>query len=125
MKIKDNKRTIELTLNDESTVSLTEAQPLATKRSFLDLQNEFKAKPALVLLKLRHNKINTVLDLTHVVPYMLLYFNKAGDFRGASYSLNSEEAPYLLQTACKTILFVKQPHHLSVNSIKKLNDETD
>ena len=116
----NNKVSIKLTLNDETTVTLIVDSLVESDLSFLDMKAIINFKQKVILLKIRHSKTNTIMDLTHVVPYVLLFFNEKYEFCGASYSLNKEKASYMLQTEYKTILFVKHPNKLILNTINNL-----
>ena len=119
----NNKVSIKLTLNDETTVTLIADSLIETELAFLDMTSIINFKQKVLLLKIRHSKTNTIMDLTHVVPYVLLFFNEKLEFCGASYSLNKEGASYMLQTEYKTILFVKHPNNLILNTINNLSHE--
>ena len=119
----NNKVSVELTLNDETTVTLIVDSLIETEHTFLDMKSAINFKQKVLLLKIRHSKTNTIMDLTHVVPYVLLFFNEKYEFRGASYSLNKGGASYMLQTEYKTILFIKYPNNLRLNNIEKLSYE--
>ena len=119
----NNKMFIELILKDESRVTLTANELHETHHSFLDMKPIINGKHEVFLLKIRHTNTNTIIDLTYVVPYVLLCFNEQLEFCGASYSLNKEGASYMLQTEYKTILFVKHPNKLILNTINNLSHE--
>ena len=116
----NNKVSIKLTLNDETTVTIIADSLIETELAFLDMTSIINFKQKVLLLKIRHSKTNTIMDLTHVVPYGLLFFNEKLEFCAASYSLNKEGASYMLQTEYKTILFVKHPNKLILNTINNL-----
>ena len=116
----NNKVSIKLTLNDETTVTIIADSLIETELAFLDMKSIINFKQKVLLLKIWHSKTNTIMDLTHVVPYVLLFFNEKFEFCGASYSLNKGGASYMLQTEYKTILFVKHPNRLELTNINKL-----
>ena len=119
----NNNIDIELTLNDETTVTLIADSLIETELAFLDMTSIINFKQKVLLLKIRHSKSNTIINLTHIVPYVLLFFNEKLEFCGASYSLNKEGASYMLQTEYKTILFVKHPNKLILSTINNLSHE--
>ena len=118
-----NKIDVKLIFNNNTTVTLTAGNLIETKRVCLDIKSVMNMEQNVLLLKIRHSKTNTILNLTHVFPYLLLYFNETLEFCGASYSLNKEGTSYMLQTEYKTILFVKHPNNLKLNTITKLSHE--
>ena len=111
---------VKLIAKNDTTITLTEANLIETELAFLDVKSLLNFKQKVVLLKIRHSKTNTILDLTNATPYALLFFNENLEFCGASYSLNKEGASYILQTEYKTILFVKHPNRLELTNINKL-----
>jgi len=114
---------VELIFTDNTTATLTAVDLIETNRVGLDMTSILNVRQNVYLLKIRHSKTNTILDLTHVVPYALLFFNEKLEFCGASYSLNKLGTSYMLQTAYKTILFVKHPHNLKLNTLTKLSHD--
>jgi len=123
MKTITKETSIELILKDNTTVTLTAVDLIETNRVGLDMTAILNVKQNVCLLKIRHSKTNTLLDLTHVSPYALLFFNEKLEFCGASYRLNKLGTCYMLQTAYKTILFVKHPHNLKLNTLTKLSHD--
>ena len=121
--IKEPNNNIDITLNNETTVTLIADSLIETNLAFLDMTSIINFKQKVLLLKINHSKTNTIMNLTHVVPYVLLFFNEKYEFCGASYSLNKEKASYMLQTEYKTILFVKHPNKLILNTINNLCHE--
>jgi len=117
----NNKVFIKLTLNDETTVTIIADSLIETELAFLDMKSIINFKQKVLLLKIWHSKTNTIINLTHIVPYVLLFFNEKFEFCGASYSLNKGGASYMLQTEYKTILFVKHPNKLIFNTINNLS----
>ena len=114
---------VKLIAKNDTTITLTEANLIETELAFLDVKSLLNFKQKVVLLKIRHSKTNTILDLTNTTPYALLFFNENLEFCGASYSLKKEGASYMLQTEYKTILFVKHPNRLELTNINKLSYE--
>ena len=76
-----------------------------------------------VLFEADKSYLNTLLDLTRVVPYVLLYFEKVDDeilFTGAGFSLNSKHPPFMIQTQADYILLHRFPFPFDLNKIRKL-----
>ena len=91
--------------------------------SFVDISNHLHKDDLGALVQFEHNKTISILNLTDVTPYILLFFDNELCFNGASYSLNKERASYMLQTEYKTILFIKYPNNLRLNNIENLSYE--
>lgn len=123
MKTITKETAVELIFTDNTTVTLTAVHLIETNCVGLNMTSITNFKQNICLLKIGHSKTNTILDLTYVVPYVLLCFNEKLEFCGASYSLNKLGTSYMLQTAYKTILFVKQPNKLILNTITKLSHD--
>ena len=49
--------------------------------------------PTILLLEVKHNNINTLLDLTNVAPYELWYFDQQQVFIAKSFSLQNVLLP--------------------------------
>ena len=114
---------VKLIAKGDSTITLTEVNLIETEHPFFNIKALINFKQEILLLKIRHSRTNTILDLTNATPYALLFFNENLEFCGASYSLNKEGASYMLQTEYKTILFVKHPNRLELTNINTLSYE--
>jgi hypothetical protein len=62
-----------------------------------------------LFLEIEHQKINTVLELSNVSPFVLLYFDEALQFTGAAYSLNGSDSSFGVGTLHKKILLLHYP----------------
>jgi hypothetical protein len=89
--------------------------------SFVDMTKYLNEDELGVLIQLDHQRPATLLNLTDVTPYVLLYFNEKLEFKGASYSIKSGSGSFTIQTQFKNILFVRLPHDLKLNQIINLN----
>ena len=91
--------------------------------AFVDLTTYLNDNQVGVLLQLQHRQPISTLHLTDVTPYVLLYFDEELHFKGAAYSIKSGTGPFTIHTPYKTILFVRLPHDLKLNTITKLSYE--
>jgi len=73
--------------------------------------------PAPVLLQKQHKHLNTLLDLTRVAPYALLFFDEQREFISATFSLNHEEAPFAVQTRAAYVLLLPHPDSITLNTL--------
>ena len=89
--------------------------------AFVDPTNYFKKEELGVLTQFTHQQITTLLDLTRVAPYVLLYFDKDLIYKGASYSIKSGTGNFTISTQYKNILFLRMPMDLKLKSIVNLN----
>jgi hypothetical protein len=90
--------------------------------SFVDMGNHLHEDDLGLLIHLEHYQTITILNLTDVTSYVLLFFDGDLIFKGASYSLKSGGS-FTLQTQYKNILLVKLPLDFELNTIIKLEDE--
>lgn len=91
--------------------------------SFVDIANHLNKDELGVLIQFEHNQTITILNLTDVTPYALLFFDDELLFKGASYSTKSDTGNFTIQTQYKNILFVRIPHNLNLNKIINLSYE--
>ena len=89
--------------------------------SFVDMANYINENQLGVLIQFEHHQTITILNLTDVSPYVLLFFDDELYFKGASYSIKSGTGSFTLQTQYKNILLVRMPHNLKLNKINNLN----
>ena len=88
--------------------------------SFVDMANYINEGELGVLIQFEHNQTTTILNLTDVSPYVLLFFDDELYFKGASYSIKSGTGSFTFQTQYKNILFLRVPHNLKLNKIINL-----
>lgn len=69
------------------------------KKLIKDIQQTF-------FLQIKHQHINTLLDLTDCTPYELWYFDDKEKYTGKSFSLQKEGAPFLIQSQARFIALV-------------------
>lgn len=74
------------------------------QKASIDVSSILKKDTIKVLIEVNHNQINTLLNLTDVQPYELLYFDGNKKFQGKSFSLFSGKAPFHIQTTAHYIL---------------------
>lgn len=79
--------------------------------------------PKTVFFKIKHQHLNTLLDLTNCAPYELWYFDEDEKFTGKSFSLQKGNAPFIIQTQARFIAVVpygiKYAGHLNQNIFVK------
>ncbi|WP_297708043.1 hypothetical protein [uncultured Eudoraea sp.] len=89
--------------------------------SFVDIANYVNEDELGVLIQFEHHQTITILNLTGVTPYVLLFFDDELYFKGASYSIKSGTGSFIIQTQYKNILLVRMPHNLKLSKIINLN----
>lgn len=70
------------------------------------IRNHGIIKDQTYLFSIKHQQLNTVLDLKEITPYQLVFFNDKKEFIGTSFSLGSIEHLFSIQTTAKHILLV-------------------
>lgn len=79
--------------------------------------------PKTIFFKIKHQHLNTLLDLTNCAPYELWYFDEDEKFTGKSFSLQKGNAPFIIQTQARFIAVVpygiKYAGHLNHNIFVK------
>ena len=91
--------------------------------SFVDMSNHLNQDELGALVQFEHNQPITILNLTDVTPYTLIFFDDELCFKGASCSVKSGTGSFTIQTQYKNILFVRMPHNLKLNQIISLRHE--
>ena len=107
----ENNYTQELSINDI----------IKLDTSFVDPDNHLNKDELGVLIQLQHQLLTSILNLTYLTPYVLLFFDADLVFKGASYSIKSSPGSFSIQTQYKNILFLKIPHSLKLHQIINLN----
>lgn len=101
------KNSMQITLKNQALIKI-EATVKKTNHTFIkvhDLQNGTSP----LFLEIEHQQINTVLELSKVSPFVLLYFDEELEFKGASYSLNGSDSSFGVGTLYKKILLLHYP----------------
>ena len=91
--------------------------------AFVEMANHLNKSELGALIQFEHNQPISILNLTNVTPYVLLFFDEELYFKGASYSIKSGTGNFNIQTPYKNILFVRIPHTLNLNKINNLSYE--
>jgi hypothetical protein len=76
-----------------------------------------------LFLEIEHQQVNTMLELTKVYPFVLLYFIEEAEkyrFEGATYSLNKFNIPYSVNTQYKKILVLEYPISFKLEDLSYL-----
>ena len=112
------KNTIQINLKNQAAIKI-EATVKKTNDTFLKV-HELLGASSHLYLEIEHCLINTVLDLSKVFPYLLLYFDDDLQFRGAAYSLNGSNSPFCVCTLYKKILFLHYPIDFPLKDVTRI-----
>ena len=115
------KKSLQITLKDQAKIQL-QVTVKKTTDTFLKV-HELQERYLPLYLEIEHQQINTLLELTKVYPFVLLYFNDEGEnfkFKGATYSLNEFEKPFAVNTQYKKILLLHYPISFQLEEVSHL-----
>ena len=101
------KKSLQITLKDQVTIQL-QATVKKTTDTFLKV-HELQDGISPLYLEIEHHQINTLLELSKVSPFVLLYFDEKLLFIGAAFSLNGSQSPFGISTQAKKILLLHYP----------------
>ncbi len=92
--------------------------------SFVDMGKYLNKNELGALIQFKHNQTITKVNLTEVCPYLLLVFDGDLNFKGASHSLKSGTGNFTVPTQYKTLLFLRLPHTLQLNTLINLSHDS-
>jgi hypothetical protein len=70
------------------------------------------------LFSATHQALNSVLDLTGITPYQLVFFDEKQQFTGASFSLGTSKQLFSTQTTARFILLVPFTEIINLQSLQ-------
>ena len=80
----------------------------------------FEKETQCLFLNIEHNQLNTILDLTNVTPYTILYYHERYNFEAAAFNNNEiAETPFFISTQYKRIVLIPSFINFSPNEIEK------
>lgn len=112
------KKTFQITLKDNTKIIL-DAVEKTTNEASIRVHEFFEQDSPCLMLIIKHDELNTLLDLTKTSPYTLLYFHDRNIYEAAAYSNNEIESPFFINTQFKRVLFVPS----SVKIVTSLMDK--
>ena len=98
---------LQITLKDQTQISFESAVKTTTD-TFIKV-HEFNEAGTPLLLNIQHTQINSLLELSKVAPFVLLYFDDTNVFSGASYSLNGFKNQFGISIQAKKLLVLPFP----------------
>lgn len=75
-------------------------------------------------LSVKHQQLNTILDLTGITAYQLIYFDENQNFSGASFSLGSQNHLFSIQTTAKHILMIPFEERINLEKLEEISIES-
>jgi hypothetical protein len=112
------KKLLQITLKDNSQITI-ETMVKSTSDTFIKV-HEFQEAETPLLLNIQHPKINSLLELSNVAPFVLLYFDDTNTFSGASYSLNGFKNQFGISIQAKKLLALPFPIAFKLEEVVSL-----
>lgn len=109
---------LQITLKDLSQITF-EAAVKTTTDTYIKV-HEFQEAETPLLLNIQHYQINSLLELSNVAPFVLLYFDDTNAFSGASYSLNGFKNPFGISIQAKKLLALPFPIPFKLEEVVSL-----
>jgi hypothetical protein len=112
------KISLQITMKNQTSKTV-EALVKKTDDTFIKV-HELQNGTSPLFIKIEHQQINTLLELSKVSPFVLLYFDDKLQFTGATYSLNGYDSPFGISTMCKNILLLNYPISFQLEEVASL-----
>jgi len=91
-------------------------QAIELNESLIVVKSLLAEKSKILLLEVKHNQINTLLDLTNVTPYELWYFDQDQLFTGKGFSLQNSGQLFQIQTQARYIVLIPRENESIISS---------
>ena len=102
--------------NQQQKLSLDHSFTLDTP--FIDMKKYLRDNEEEILIVNENTSKNTLIDLTHITPYIILFFDDLLRYTGSTYSLQNGNAPFRITTPFKYYLFVRHPHEINLEEVR-------
>ena len=102
--------------NQQQKLSLDHSFTLDTP--FIDMKKYLRDNEEEILIVNANTSKNTLIDLTHITPYIILFFDDLLRYTGSTYSLQNGNAPFRITTPFKYYLFVRHPHEINLEEVR-------
>jgi hypothetical protein len=112
------KNSVQIFMKDQAVIHY-EATVKKTTNIFVNV-HELQEGHSSLFLVIDHPKTNSVLELSKVAPFALLYFDDDLQFAGAAYSLDGSERSFGTGTAFKKILLLSYPIPFDLAAVSHL-----
>jgi len=104
--------------NEGSTQQIPVNGLLTIESAFINMDQYMAENDNEFLIRIKNKSRISVIDLSHISPYVLLFFDEELKFKGATYSINTTQGNYSIQTQFNYILFIRFPHNLSLDKLE-------
>ena len=114
------KNSFQITLKDNSAITL-DVIVKTTFETTIKVEELLEIGNLPIFLSIQHKQLNTLLELSKVSPFVLLYFDEYNFFTGASFSINRENSQFSIQSQSKNIVLYPFPIPFELNQVSKLS----
>lgn len=80
-------------------------------QNYFNVLLQVTTTPEGFLLVLPLGSLTTIIDLSHVNPYELWYFNDKQHFTGKAFALSTNNGSFMVQTQAKFVLVLHRERH--------------
>jgi hypothetical protein len=112
------KNSVQIFLKDQAVIHY-EATVKKTTHIFVNV-HELQEGHSPLFLVIDHQQTNSVLELSKVSPFAVLYFDDELHFGGAAYSLNGSESAFGTGTSYKNVLLLPYPIPFDLANVSHL-----
>ena len=118
------KTLIQITLKDKTTICIP-CVVKSTDDSFVKAEEILGSGGENVFLKITHHTMNTLMDLTRVVPCVLLYFDEDDQFISAAFNLDNRNGSFAVQFQSRKVLFLHDPTTVPIERMESVTLNSD
>ena len=107
-------------------LSIKDSGPIHLDSTLLSIQdttikiNELQLSDGNYLFQIRHSNLTSLVDFSGSIDFQILHFDEKNSFIGTSYSMNSLNRSYIIQTQSKWILLIPRNQFLSSSVMNKI-----
>ncbi|MDO8315984.1 MAG: hypothetical protein Q7T12_00480 [Flavobacterium sp.] len=110
--------TYSITLKFENEIQTLKAIALSKNHSTTVVRNYEIDLEQTYFISVVHTESNSVLDLTGITPFQLIFFDSNQNFAGASFSTGEPNHLFTIQTTAKYILIIPFKEKKGLNGLK-------
>lgn len=114
------KNALQITLKDKSVITL-DVIVKTTYETTIKVDELLEPGNLPLFLSIQHKQLNTLLELSKVSPFVLLYFDEYNFFTGASFSINGDKSQFSIQSQSKKIVLHPFPVPFELNQVFELS----
>ena len=107
-------------------LSIKDSGPIHLDSTLLSIQdttikiNELQLSDGNYLFQIRHSNLTSLVDFSGSIDFQILHFDEKNNFIGTSYSIDSLNRSFIIQTQSKWILLIPRNQFLSSSVMNKI-----